>query len=47
MHAALHRAGWPDASICHVASRDNWLYVLARTSTAGPAPDTSTPDKCP
>ena len=36
VHAALHRAGWPDASICHVASRDNWLYVLARTSTAGP-----------
>jgi SAM-dependent methyltransferase len=46
VRAALHRAGWPDASISHVASRDDWLYVLARTSTAGP-PDTSTPDKCP
>ena len=47
VRAALHRAGWPDASICHVASRDNWLYVLARTSTAGrriQAPRTSAPD---
>jgi hypothetical protein len=33
VRSALHRAGWPDASICRVASRDNWLYVLARTST--------------
>jgi SAM-dependent methyltransferase len=46
VRAALHRAGWPDTSICHVTSRDNWLYVLARTSTAEP-PDTSTPDKRP
>jgi hypothetical protein len=46
VRAALHRAGWLDASISHVAGRDNWLYVLARTSTAGP-PDARTPDKCP
>jgi SAM-dependent methyltransferase len=29
VRAALHRAGWPDASVQHVAGRDNWLYVLA------------------
>jgi Methyltransferase domain len=46
VRAALHRADWPDTSICHVTSRDNWLHVLARTRTAEP-PDTSTPDKRP
>jgi SAM-dependent methyltransferase len=30
VRAALRRAGWPDASIEHVADRDNWLYVLAQ-----------------
>jgi len=32
VRAALRRAGWPDVSVSHVASRENWLYVLARTS---------------
>jgi SAM-dependent methyltransferase len=46
VRAALHRAGWPDASINHVTGRDNWLYVLARTGTTGP-PDASTPTSAP
>jgi SAM-dependent methyltransferase len=33
VRTALHRAGWPDVSVTHVAGRENWLYVLARTST--------------
>jgi SAM-dependent methyltransferase len=32
VRAALHRAGWPDFSIEHVAGRENWLYVMACTS---------------
>jgi hypothetical protein len=28
------RAGWPDHAIDHVAGRENWLYVIARTSIA-------------
>jgi SAM-dependent methyltransferase len=36
VRAALHCAGWPDASIAHVAGRDNWLHVLAGTSTGKP-----------
>jgi SAM-dependent methyltransferase len=34
VRAALHRAGWPDATIAHVASGNGWLHVLARNSTA-------------
>ena len=34
VRAALHRAGWPDASIDHVAGGEGWLHVLARTSTS-------------
>jgi SAM-dependent methyltransferase len=31
VRAVLHRAGWPDASVKHVASRHNdWLHVIAR-----------------
>jgi SAM-dependent methyltransferase len=29
LRATLHRAGWPDASVDHVAGREDWLYVLA------------------
>ena len=42
VRAALHRAGWPDASIKHLASGEGWLHVLARTSTAT-APDPGFP----
>ena len=47
VRAALHRAGWPDASITHVAGRENWLHVLAGagvdTGTVRPPdPDTGT-----
>lgn len=36
VRAALHRAGWPDASIEHVAGRENWLYVIARAHPGRP-----------
>ena len=29
VRAALHRAGWPDASLAHVTSGGGWLHVLA------------------
>jgi SAM-dependent methyltransferase len=35
VRAALARAGWPEASIEHVAGRENWLYVFARNSAVG------------
>ena len=38
VRSALHRAGWPDASIAHVAGRENWLHVLARHRRSGAAP---------
>jgi SAM-dependent methyltransferase len=34
VRAALDRAGWPDASIDHVAGRENWLHVLACNGAA-------------
>jgi SAM-dependent methyltransferase len=40
VRAALHRAGWPDASVVHVAGGDGWLHVLAQPGTASP-PDPS------
>jgi SAM-dependent methyltransferase len=42
VRAALHRAGWPDASIDHVASGGGWLHVIARGGTASP-PDPVSP----
>jgi SAM-dependent methyltransferase len=30
VRAALHRAGWPGASVDHVASGGGWLHVVAR-----------------
>ncbi len=36
LRAVLDRAGWPAASIDHVAGRENWLYVLAGTGTGSP-----------
>jgi SAM-dependent methyltransferase len=35
VRAALDRAGWPDASIDHVAGRESWLHVMARRSGTG------------
>jgi SAM-dependent methyltransferase len=37
VRAALDRAGWPDASIDHVASGGGWLHVLARSGSAASA----------
>jgi SAM-dependent methyltransferase len=34
VRAALHRAGWPDASIDYVARGGGWLHVLTRNGTA-------------
>jgi len=33
VRAVLHHVGWPEASICHVAGAENWLYVLARAES--------------
>jgi SAM-dependent methyltransferase len=33
VRAALHRSGWPEASIDYVASGGGWLHVLARGTT--------------
>jgi len=30
VRAALHRAGWPGASVDHVTSGEDWLHVIAR-----------------
>lgn len=46
VRAALQHVGWQDASICHVVSRDHWLYVLARTDTRRAAESKSF-NKCP